>query len=407
MADSQTAPAPEVVVDVAAPVTPQAPGSELQPSKASSFEDARKSRLRDWLTRDADEVLGEEPSEVATEPESVESVQEQAALPVDPPTPVAEGGIGTGEEAGQGEVETPTRETEVVAAPQSSDAQPTPKHFSAKVGEAEFQVPDGLVVTYKADGQDRARPIEEVIKFAQLGENFNRRSQELAEKERQLGSESEKIRTQASQEIQAAWTQFWDTAKKFAEDAEYREEFLDEYTRLKENPEEVQLRIKANRADELEKILEEQKSKSAEDYNRQVWTTVDQIIAAQTSGTGAFPYANPERIKQQFYAAYQQVGTQALSDTYLIGLIQQDHEAIEKIVTAERARALAQTEDAVKRAKAQATVETQNRIVDKSLQREQVAATVVTGGQTAATQKAPQISSARDASKALRDWANR
>lgn len=399
-------PAP-TTTEVAAP-TPEA--AVLTPQRAASYDAARRTKLQEWANSEPEDAVFELPESVAvtTPPAAVPEEEVQAATSEAAPTPVTEAAPAETTAVTEPVVTpTPVVTTEAVAPSQPRESQPSKHSFSAKVGEEDWVAPDNLTISYRADDRDVSRPIEEVVKLAKLGENFDRRSRNLAEMQRSAEAEIQGRRQRAEQELAAGWQEVWETVRRFAEDAEYREEFLEEFNRLQNNPDEVQLRIKAKRADELEQQLQQQRQVGAAEWNRKVWQTVDSIIAEQVNGpSSAYQFANPDRIRQRFHEAFKKQGKAVLNENFVKELIKADHESIASVVTREKEKALAEKDKEIARTKTETAVETRNKIVDQALQREQVARVVPSGTVTPAEKAAPQIKSAREASQRLKDWAN-
>ncbi len=381
----------------------------LTPAEGSSFQQTRKAKMAAWLEEGADETIGDPPStETATSGAVAETgEQDKAALPTVPtPTGTTVQGEQAGQEPTNKESPTPQGADDPSTPPRDSQPQ-SPHSFSAKVGNDEWAPPAGLTLTYKADGQEVTKPLEEVVNLAKLGENFGRRSRDLAVEKRQFAEQAQESKTAAEQQIAEAWNQVYGTLTKIAEDPEYREQFLEEHARLKNNPAEIELRVKARKAEVLEQQLKQQRQEGAAEWNRKVWATVDEIIKDGTTGEKAqFPYADPARVRQRFHEAYSKHGKDALKEDFVTNLIREDHEQIAAVVRTEREKATAILEKEVAKARTQAAVETRNTIVDKSLQREQVARVVPAGTAAAADKAAPPIKSTNEASKRLKEWAN-
>lgn len=270
------------------------------------------------------------------------------------------------------------------------------------------------MLRYRADGQERERPLDEVIRFAQLGENYDRRSRELAQRQRDQEAQYQERLQTLGRQLQEQQAQLAETLRRFAEDEEYREQFLLEWQQLTQNPELLQLHMKAARADELEREQQARAQRELETWNRQVWQTVDAVLAegiGTDEAPGPYRYANAEWVRRRFHEAYQQRGQQVLSDAFLRRLMEEEHSAVASVVEAEKRRALelarSEAERAVAEARAAAVVETRNQITDKALDRAKTARRVVTKGNSPQPgKKTGEVKTYSDAKKKLASWVN-
>lgn len=382
----------------------------LNPTRASSYDAARRERLAAFMAADAgdpeapesletdegepvDEAIDPQ-AQADLEPEDTDPVDPDAA-PLDPEIPVDEQDLADPAEL----------DAEPVVEPPVEPAEPKP----FEVVDANGQPVDGdLTFTYKADGAERTRSLEEVIKYAQLGENFDRRSRDLAQRQRDLETGARDHAEQLNQQFSEAYNNMVSTIRRFFEDETYREEALDEWYRITSNPEELQLRIAAQEGQRAKQELEQFRQRQHQDFERQVWQTVDQIITEQLSDY------DPElrdglagRIKSRFGADFKARGNDVLSENYLVALVSEERSIIDQAVARARADAERSFAPRVAQAKAEAVVNQQNQTTDRALQRQKVVRQAPKSTNAPSPQRtAPKIKSLNEASQRLKDWAS-
>lgn len=409
----------DLVAETQASATPEPapadPAAALTPSRNSSYDLARREKLAAWLADADDEPEAEETveEEAATSDEgeedsSPQDAEAQAGEPAALATPDEEGAA-DGEEAGTATVDAAPTQKEAAAktsGPRKEERSREPKRYTAKVGDEEWEAPEGLVLRYKADGEERERTLDEVVRYAQLGENYDRRSRELASRQRELEARFAQEREQLHQQYATALNQLLETARRFAEDAEFREQFLEEYERLQSNPEELELRAKAQRAEQYERQLEELRKQQLANWQRQMWQNVDAIIAENAE---TYPYADAKRVRERWYQAYLRDPSTAASEPFLVNLMREEHEAIARIVEDERQRVeqelTSKYQREIQQAKAEAVVQRTNQTTDQALARERVARKVPNATPAPVPKAGARIKTYQDASRALREWA--
>ena len=388
-----------------APATPADPAAALTPSQ--TYTAATKSRMKEWKN-------APEPEAEVVEEEAPAADVEVEGAEATPATPGMETGRVSGTSAGEtGEIPAEALEAAEEDAPELS-SQEVDRPFAAAVGESEFSVPEGLTLTYKADGQEVSRPIEDVIKFAQLGENYDRRSRDLAHQQRNLKTQFESVYTDLTTRYQQAEAELIQTARRLAEDDEFREQYLDEFERLRSNPEELQIRLAAEQGQRAMAELAEIRKQQQNAYQSRVWATVDEIIA-EGIGTeqqpGRFQFADPDLVRRRFHEEYSRDAATALSEPFLNSLLAQDHERIARHVDSARrdtlGRATKVVQQEVSKARADAVSEAKNTQTTKALDRAQQAKKVVTSAPGATPSNGKRrIETIADSTKALKSWAS-
>jgi hypothetical protein len=381
-------------------VATPAPGLEpavATPAAASSFDAERRSRLAAWSAAVEDPAV--EAQEIVDA--IVQHAQGEVAVDTTEGDEVAVEAV----EETKLEAVAPTPEEE--AAPPEVEVEPAkPKHFAIRRGEEDFSIPEDVTLTYKAEGTERTRTLDEVIRYAQLGENYDRRSRELAQAQRDQSESYQRLLDEGRQQVQAAWNQVMELTQKLHEDDEFRENYFEEYERLKANPEEIELRRKASLADLYEKQIEQQRQREYEEWNRSVWTTVDTILEEQLADYEPDLRGNlADRVRSRFYQAVSTQGNGVISESYLTSLIREERGVIDLAVERARREAERDLVPVVNRAKVEAAVETRNKITDQSLQRNKEAAIAPTNP-AAPVRAAKQIKTMTEASNALKNWAN-
>lgn len=378
----------------------------LTPSK--TFSRTYKEKMNAWLNED-------EPAAEPVEPDSKQAPEPEEPEEKEPEQPFAEA---TEEIEAEAEVEVEEDlAAEAEASLEAAEDKPTPeeggeaerkpKSYSVKDGEEEFDVPETVQITYRADGHERTRPLDEVIKFAQMGENFDRRSTELAQDRRDSEETFKQRYEQLEGQYRQAQHQLMQTVQRLGTDPDYRQEFIDEFERLSSDPEELQLRLKAQRAAELERWVQERMSQDQQAYSQRIWNTVNSLIHA-----GLKDYSEDlrertaERVRDRFHKKYQAEGKAAISDRVVRGLVAEERSVIDAAVEAARRDALKDIEPQIQRARLEATVETKNKITDQAIKQDKVgrAAPKPSAGAPAAERKT-KVTSVKDVSKALKEWA--
>lgn len=383
---------------------PTPPANPLQPRQNSSYTTALRSKIQEWMNApddgsDTDEGAGVEEMSAA----APEAQAEPEAVVTE--TPIAESGAAEGVSA-QVVEEAPTQEG--AAPPAEPEVEPAkPKPYAVKMGNQDYPVPEDLTFTYKADGAERTRTLDEVIRYAQLGENYDRRSRELAQSQRDLEVEFDTRFRTLNEQYQQAWNDVMELTRRLAEDDDFREEYLEEYHRLKANPEELQIRLRAQKAEQYEQMLNELQRRQHEEWERQVWNTVDQIIGEQLADYDPDtrePLAR--RIRDRFHFEFSRRGSAALKESLLLDLIDEERGFIDRAVEAARRQVESQLGPQVRQARAQAVVETKNNLAERALQREREALAAPRPGPVPTPQRvAPKIEKLADAKKALEKWA--
>lgn len=410
---------PEETPVESAPV-PETDQGSLTPSANSDYSLATRDKLNAWLDDDADDdvsidEVAEAEGEAGDEDAEVEEIEaeaeveevEEAADEFDD-----ESDLETEDDDEDFEAEETEEETEE-SGPEEEDAEDVeaeepdedqPRNFAVVDEEGNpADLPGDFKLRYRADGADREYTLDEVVERAQLGENYNRRSQELAQSQREFEQNKQQWTEQSQAQVNNAWNEFMKTARRFAEDPDFREQFLDEWERISSDPQELQRTIKANQAEQLERELEQYRRREAEEFSRRVWGTVDQIIeeAAQD-----YPYANSDKVRSRFQAIYQQRGQEALRESVLKDIMREEHEAVADIVQAEKERALAEVTGSVRRQAVKKVVDQHNKQTAKAVKRDKVAKKVPAAPQAPAAKAKKGPKSFEDSRKALQDWAD-
>jgi hypothetical protein len=372
----------------------------LTPNRNATYDTERRSRMENWLS---------EPTSLLVAEEADAPVEGDA--PADDPFVTPESGEPTAAVDSEATLdgEAPTQQG---AAVDPVTDKPTvdpgkPKGFAVFQGEDEVEVPD-LVLSYKADGAERKRTLDEIVHFAQLGENYDRRSRELAIRQRDVEDAHSQTLSQFQEQMNTAWAEFTGLVQRLHEDEDFREEYLEEYARLQENPEEIQMRLKAQKADEYERQVQANQERQTADWNRQVWSTVDTIIGENLADFDPESRdAMASRVRNRFYEEYTRRGGDALRESFLADLVREERSVIDKAVARARKDVVErELPPAVAKAKAQAVIESKNKTTQQSLDRDRIARMTPQPGPSAMTTAAPRkFTSLHDASRALKDWA--
>lgn len=393
-------------------------GPTLTPSANSDYSLAVRTGLDAWLGDDGDddddidegaeageEEAGEESAE-GEEPEAeVEEVEdEDEGDASDPEAPEDEEDAEDSDSEEEAEEADPEEEeaAEEAEAEETDDDQP--KDYAVVTDDdAPAALPKNVKFRYRADGADREYTLDEVIERAKLGENYNRRSQDLANQGREFEQQKQQWQEGATQQLNTAWNEFVQTARRFAEDPDFREEFLDEWERINSDPKELERTLKAQQAEQLERELAEYKRREAAEFSQRVWGTVDTIIQEAQQD---FKYANPERVRARFQALYQTRGQEVLREATLREIMREEHEAVASVVEAERERALAEVNGQVRRQAVKTAVAQQNKQTAKAVKREQVAKKVPATPSRAAAKAEKPPKTFEDSRKKLQSWAD-
>lgn len=393
----------------------------LTPTRAAGYDQQRREKLAAFVAAgdadDSPEPEAPESYEVAEDPgETVdEAVDPQAqADPEHADTdPVEPEAVTQVPEEPEGEPQddlADPQEPEAEVEEAQPDVEPAePKPFSVVGPDGQpVDLPDGLTFTYTADGAERTRSLDEVIKYAQLGENFGRRSRELAQRQQELEANARSHADQLNQQFQEAYNSMVSTIRRFFEDEDYREEALNEWYRITSNPEELQLRIAAQEGARARQELERYRAQQQQDFERKVWATVDTILTEQLADYDPeLREGLAQRIKSRYGTDLRTRGTEVLSENYLIALITEERSIIDQAVARAKAEAERAIVPRVAQAKAEAVVKTQNQVTDRAIQRQKVVRTAPKTTAAPSPQRAaPKIRSLNDARRALKEWQN-
>jgi hypothetical protein len=365
------------------------------PSTHASFDSERRTKLADWARQvDGPEMGAEEIVAAIVEAEKGEVSGEPVVVTDD--TPAEETGL---------TAEAPTPEEEAADVVEEPAEPARPKHYAVRHGEEEVGIPEGVTFTYKADGAERTRTLDEVIQYAQLGENFDRRSRDLAQTQRQMEDSYRQAIEHGQKELQDSWNQFMELTQKLHEDDEFREEYFEEYERLKNNPDELELRRKAKLAEQYEQQINADRQRQYEEWNRNVWTTVDTILGEQLADYEDNIRGNlSDRVRSRFHQAVSQYGNTVITEAYLTNLIREERSIIDTAVQRARQQVEQDVLPRVERARVEAVTQTKNRLTELSLQRNKEA--IATPAMTATpVRQAKPISTMGEAAKALNRWA--
>lgn len=367
--------------------------------------------LRDWANEPEDDVPTETADD-ATEGvvEEVEAEAEGSATDEEATPEIGE--VPTGDAVSL-DAEDAEEEPTAEASPDDAAEEPAPeqpKHYAAEVDGEEVSLSDDLMLSYKADGRDIKLPIGEVVRRAQLGENYDRRSRDLAMRQKQ----QEQQYAASAQQLQGwraqAEQQLLDTTRRLLEDDAYLEELRDEYYQLTSNPQQLELLQQAMEGRQAKAELDQIRVAQQQQFSQQVWQTVDQIInegIGTEAAPGSYRFADANEVRNRFAQAFQTLPRdQVMNDTFVQNLLAQEHEKIARVVESETRRALGSAAHETKKAVAKAVAQTTNQITDKALRRSKEAARVVTRPSAPAPQTPAKPKSYADASKKLREWAS-
>ena len=211
---------------------------------------------------------------------------------------------------------------------EAAEGQPTgdrPYRIANADGSA-VDLSDDVSFTYKADGAEKTRTLAEVIEFAQKGENYDRRSRELVQNQRSMEERANQWAQEQNLRVQQEKEQFYAQVDRFFRDPAYREQALDEYERIISNPEEIELRRRAEQASEYERQIEVRKAQDVQMWQQNVWGTVDTIIEEAKE---TYPHANPAEVRRRFAEAFRRDRQQALSEPFLKELIRMEHDRVD------------------------------------------------------------------------------
>jgi hypothetical protein len=402
-------------------------GGEGGSGKASGFTEAR-AKLRDWGgSPDKGEETASEPVDSPDAPEAEAEVQPEAEAEVaDPPEEAeveAEGAVGDEDpetEAAEASADEPEEEEEFglkgeekpklddsddpEGAEDKSKVVRKPEGYAAEAEGGEWIPPEDLKIKYRADGEDLELSLDEVIQDAKKGRNYDRRSGELAQERRELQSNYREVIEQARGRIAQAEQNFHAQVKRFFEDPQYRDQALKEYRRLTENPEELEIRQKAQRADQLEKQIQERQAQDQKQWQQKVWSTVDSII---DEAKEHFPYADPNEVRKEFAQAYRRHGKRALTDRVVKTIIERNNERVATAVNSERSQLeekLAEERRKREELEARLKANKENKRVEESVRRSKEAKVAEPTGEPpagTAKKKPKSLSAARNA---LKEW---
>lgn len=274
--------------------------------------------------------------------------------------------------------------------------------YDVQSADGPVDLPEDLTFRYKADGEVRERTLDELIQFAQKGENFDRRSRALAEESRHLRENARRWYMEQSEALAAAQEQFYAQVRMFFEDPEYREEALEEYERLTSNPEEIELRRRAQQADELERRLGEYRKREIREWQRGVWATVDQII---NESRAEYPLVDANSVRREFARAFHARGREVMSEPFLKELIRMEHEKVAGPLSRVRAESESRIKELERRLKELEALNKNNRVAN-AIAKKSEGAKATPGRHTDSPRKSDRPRSMREASNALKAWGN-